>query len=50
VVEKLGSWTIPFYITAVLLGFSVIMWLLIDPYRSVIGDQAAPIPVSELIP
>jgi len=40
-VEKLGSWTIPFYITAVLLGFSVVMWLLIDPYRSVIGEQPA---------
>jgi nitrate/nitrite transporter NarK len=41
VVEKWGSWTIPFYITALLLGFSVVMWLLIDPNRSVIGEQAA---------
>jgi len=48
VVEKWGSWTIPFYITAGLLGFSVVMWLLIDPYRSVIGEQADPIPSSEL--
>jgi sugar phosphate permease len=38
-VDKLGSWTIPFYITAALLGVSVIMWLMIDPYKSVIGDQ-----------
>src|SRR5499427_5408547 len=38
--DKWGSWTIPFYITAALLGFSVVMWLLIDPYRSVIGEQS----------
>ena len=38
--DKWGSWNIPFYITAALLGFSVVMWLLIDPYRSVIGEQS----------
>jgi ACS family glucarate transporter-like MFS transporter len=38
VLDKWGSWTIPFYVTAILLGVSVVMWLLIDPYRSVIGD------------
>jgi len=37
--DKWGSWTIPFYITAALLCFSVVMWLLIDPYRSVIGEE-----------
>lgn len=35
-VEKLASWTIPFYVTAGVLGFGVIMWALVNPYRSVI--------------
>jgi Sugar phosphate permease len=39
-VEKLASWTIPFYITAGVLGFGVIMWMLVNPYRSVI-DRAS---------
>jgi sugar phosphate permease len=39
-VEKLTSWTIPFYITAVILGFGVVMWLLVNPNRSVI-EQAS---------
>jgi len=37
-VEKKGSWEIPFYVTAIVLCFGVVMWLLIDPKRSVIGD------------
>ena len=37
-VEKKGSWEIPFYVTAVILCFGVVMWLLIDPKRSVVGD------------
>jgi sugar phosphate permease len=47
VLDKWGSWTIPFYVTAVLLGFSAVMWLMIDPYRSVIGDEPAPVPRPE---
>jgi ACS family glucarate transporter-like MFS transporter len=39
-VEKLASWTVPFYITAGLLGFGVVMWSLVNPNRSVI-EQAA---------
>lgn len=35
-VEKLASWTIPFYITAGVLVCGVIMWALVNPYRSVI--------------
>lgn len=39
-VEKQGSWTIPFYITAGILGFGAIMWMLINPNRSVIQPQS----------
>ena len=39
-VEKLASWTIPFYITAGLLVFGVIMWALVNPYRSVIEQES----------
>ena len=35
-VEKLGSWSIPFYVTAGLLTLGSIMWMLINPRRSVI--------------
>lgn len=40
-VERWGSWEIPFYVTASLFGFGAIMWLLIDPDRSVICAEAA---------
>ena len=39
-VEKLASWTIPFYITAGVLIFGVIMWARVDPYRSVIEQES----------
>jgi MFS transporter, ACS family, glucarate transporter len=35
-VERRGSWDIPFYVTAGVLAFGVMMWMLIDPRRSVI--------------
>ena len=35
-VEKLASWTVPFYITAGVLVWGAIMWALVNPYRSVI--------------
>lgn len=38
-VERHGSWNIPFYVTAGVLTIGVGMWLLIDPRRSVIGNQ-----------
>jgi nitrate/nitrite transporter NarK len=34
-VERWGSWNIPFYVTASVLVIGVVMWLLIDPRRSV---------------
>jgi len=36
-VERMGSWDIPFYVTAGVLTIGAVMWLLIDPERSVIG-------------
>jgi sugar phosphate permease len=33
VVQAWGSWTIPFYITAVIMACGVVMWLFIDPRR-----------------
>ena len=39
-VEKLASWTLPFYLTAGLLGFGAVMWMLVNPNRSVI-EQAS---------
>jgi nitrate/nitrite transporter NarK len=35
-VERKGSWEIPFYVTATVLIAGVVMWMLIDPKRSVI--------------
>lgn len=40
-VERLGSWELPFYVTAGLFAFGAIMWLLIDPRVSVIERQSA---------
>jgi sugar phosphate permease len=38
-VERRGSWNIPFYVTAGVLTIGVVMWMLIDPRRSVISKQ-----------
>ncbi len=38
-VGKLGSWSLPFYIMAGVFILGVPMWLLIDPYRSVIEER-----------
>ena len=40
-VERLGSWTLPFYIEAGVLALGVLMWLLVNPRRSVIGEEFA---------
>jgi sugar phosphate permease len=37
-VERFGSWNIPFYVTAGVLTIGALMWTLIDPRRSVIGE------------
>jgi MFS family permease len=38
-VKKWGSWTPPFYVMAAVFAFGVLMWLLVDPRRSVVGDE-----------
>jgi ACS family glucarate transporter-like MFS transporter len=38
-VDRRGSWNIPFYVTAGVLTIGVVMWMLIDPRRSVISKQ-----------
>lgn len=38
-VGNLGSWSLPFYIMAAVFILGVPMWLLIDPYRSVIKEK-----------
>jgi nitrate/nitrite transporter NarK len=39
VVERLGSWRLPFYIAAAVMAVGVVMWLFIDPRRPV--EEAA---------
>ncbi|MGH9831900.1 MAG: MFS transporter [Blastocatellia bacterium] len=39
-VKNFGSWTMPFYVMAVVFAFGVVMWLLVDPSRSVIEEKA----------
>ncbi len=41
VVEKWGSWTIPFYIAAAIMAGGVVMWLFIDPRRPIEEAAAA---------
>jgi ACS family glucarate transporter-like MFS transporter len=39
-----GSWTLPFYLMAGVFFFGALMWLLIDPTRSVVGEnRTAPV-------
>ena len=33
------SWTLPFYLMAAVFGFGIVMWLLVDPSRSVLDDH-----------
>ena len=33
ILQRYGSWTIPFYVAAGFLAFGVVMWLFIDPER-----------------
>lgn len=36
VVEKFNSWALPFYVMAGVFALGVVMWLLVDPYKSVL--------------
>lgn len=38
-VKNFGSWTLPFYVMAVVFAFGVVMWLLVDPRKSVVSNQ-----------
>jgi MFS transporter, ACS family, glucarate transporter len=38
-VDKLHSWTLPFYVAAGVFAFGVVMWLFVDPYKSVVEDS-----------
>jgi MFS family permease len=37
-VDRLQSWTLPFYITAGVFALGVVMWLFVDPYQSVVEE------------
>ncbi|MCI0337138.1 MAG: MFS transporter [Acidobacteria bacterium] len=37
-VKEWNSWTLPFYLMAGVFGFGILMWLLVDPKRSVLED------------
>ncbi len=39
-VEKLHSWTIPFYVAAGVFAFGTLMWMLVDPYQSVVQENS----------
>ena len=39
VVERFHSWAWPFYVMAGVFAFGVVMWLLVDPYRSVLENE-----------
>jgi len=39
VLKEWQSWALPFYIMAAVFAFGVVMWLLIDPHRSVIEEN-----------
>jgi MFS transporter, ACS family, glucarate transporter len=40
-VKSWGSWTIPFYIMAAVFVFGVVMWLLVDPQKSVLLEKVS---------
>jgi MFS transporter, ACS family, glucarate transporter len=39
VVDRFHSWAPPFYVMAVVFAFGAVMWLLVDPYRSVLETE-----------
>lgn len=42
-VEEFHSWTLPFYIAAGVFAWGVVMWLLVNPNRSVIMQGGSPV-------
>jgi MFS transporter, ACS family, glucarate transporter len=38
-VQELGSWTLPFYVTAAVYAFGAVMWLAIDPAKELATEQ-----------
>ncbi len=40
-VERLHSWSLPFYVTAGIFVFSSIMWIFVDPHKPIIKADAA---------
>ena len=40
-VQELGSWTLPFYVTAGVYAFGAMMWLVIDPAMEIATEQFA---------
>jgi MFS transporter, ACS family, glucarate transporter len=38
-VNEWQSWTLPFYVMAGVFGFGILMWLLVDPKRSVVRNE-----------
>jgi MFS transporter, ACS family, glucarate transporter len=38
-VDRLQSWTLPFYIAAGVFAFSAVMWLFVDPNESVVAEN-----------
>lgn len=38
-VDRLQSWTLPFYVAAGVFAFSALMWLFVDPYQSVVEES-----------
>jgi MFS family permease len=41
VVQHFNSWALPFYVMAGVFAFGVVMWLLVDPQRSVLENEPA---------
>ncbi|HZS04335.1 MAG TPA: MFS transporter [Blastocatellia bacterium] len=40
ILEKLGSWTISFYVSAGILAVGVVMWLFVDPRRPIFEEDS----------
>jgi len=41
-VQQLGSWTLPFYVTATVYAFGAAMWLAIDPTHAIVVHHEVP--------
>jgi nitrate/nitrite transporter NarK len=45
-VDRWGSWTIPFYVTAGVYAFGALCWLMIDPEQSSVAGLRSPVSVA----